>query len=88
MKITRPHLAKLDPKGLKVIFIGYEPRSKAYKLYDPAGKQAHVSCDVVFDDSTFWQWNDVVKAVQTLEQFMVEYLITKLREEEAQHRAL
>ena len=27
MKITRPHLAKLDPRGLKVVFIGYEPMS-------------------------------------------------------------
>ena len=37
MKVAHPHLAKLDPKGLKVIFIGYEPRSKAYRIYDPAG---------------------------------------------------
>ena len=29
MKVARPHLAKLDPRGMKVIFIGYEPRSKA-----------------------------------------------------------
>ena len=35
MNIVRPHLAKLDPGGLKVIFI-YEPESKA-RLYDPAG---------------------------------------------------
>ncbi|XP_023536261.1 uncharacterized protein LOC111797484 [Cucurbita pepo subsp. pepo] len=37
MKVTRPHLAKLDPRGLKVVFIGYEPRRKAYRLYDPVG---------------------------------------------------
>ena len=37
MKIMHPHLAKLDLKGLKVIFIGYETRSKAYRLYDPTG---------------------------------------------------
>ncbi|XP_023521510.1 uncharacterized protein LOC111785335 [Cucurbita pepo subsp. pepo] len=28
MKVVHPHLAKLDPRGLKVVFIGYEPRSK------------------------------------------------------------
>ena len=37
MKVARPHLAKLDPRGLKVAFIDYEPESKAYRLYDPAG---------------------------------------------------
>ena len=37
MKVTRPHLAKLDPRGLKVVFIGYEPESKAYRLYDLVG---------------------------------------------------
>ena len=37
MKVARPHLAKLDPRGLKVIFIVYIPESKAYRLYDPTG---------------------------------------------------
>ena len=37
MKVTHPHLAKLDPRGLKVIFIDYEPGSKVYRLYDPVG---------------------------------------------------
>ena len=54
MKVARPHLAKLDPRGLKVVFIGYEPGRKAYKLYDPTGGRAHASRDVIFDESTFW----------------------------------
>ena len=37
MKITRLHLTKLDSRGLKVVFIGYEPENKAYRLYDPVG---------------------------------------------------
>ena len=55
MKDARPHLAKLDPKGLKVVFIGYEPKNKAYMFYDPVEGRAHVSCDVIFDETTFWQ---------------------------------
>ena len=35
MKNARPHLAKLDPRRLKVVFIGYEPERKAYRFYDP-----------------------------------------------------
>ena len=36
MKVAHPHLAMLDPRGLKVVYIGYKPRSKVYRLYDPA----------------------------------------------------
>ena len=54
MEVVRPHLAKLDPEGLKVVFIGYELRSKAYRLYDPARGRAYVSHNVIFDESTFW----------------------------------
>ena len=88
MKVTRLHLAKLDPRGLKVVFIGYELGSKAYMLYDPVGGQAYVSRDVVFDKNTFWRWNDMTEAGQNPNQFMVEYLATELGEGGAQHREL
>jgi hypothetical protein len=37
---------KLDDKNKKLIFIGYDEKSKAYNLYDPFLKKIHVSCDV------------------------------------------
>ena len=37
MKVTRPHVTKLHPRWLKVVFISYEPERKAYRLYDPTG---------------------------------------------------
>ena len=43
MKITHPHLAKLDLREMKVVFIDYKPGSKAYRLYDPARERSHVS---------------------------------------------
>ena len=52
----------------------------------PEVNRAHVSRDVVFDESTFWRWNDVTKADQNPNQFTVEYLITKPGEVGAQHR--
>ena len=51
MKVVHPHLAKLDPRGMKVIVIGYEPGSNAYRLYDSARERAHVSRDVHHRDS-------------------------------------
>jgi hypothetical protein len=37
---------KLDDKSLKLIFIGYDERSKAYKIFDPTNKKMHISHDV------------------------------------------
>jgi hypothetical protein len=44
------HLKKLEDHGRKMIFIGYESGSKAYRAYDPITKRVHVTCDVVFDE--------------------------------------
>ena len=49
------------------------------------GTQAHVSRDVIFDECTFWQWNDVTEADQNPNEFTVEYLVTELGEGGAQH---
>ena len=45
-----------------------------------------MSRDFVFDESTFWQWNDVIEADHNPNQFMVEYLVTEPEEEGAQHQ--
>jgi hypothetical protein len=37
---------KLDDKRKKLIFIGYDEKSKAYNIYDLLTKKVHVSCDV------------------------------------------
>jgi hypothetical protein len=36
IKNLRPHLSKLDDRGQKVIFIGYQDGSKAYRFYNPS----------------------------------------------------
>jgi hypothetical protein len=89
MKITRPHLAKLDDRGLKMVFIGYEPGSKVYRLYNSADGRVHVSHDVIFDENTFWSWDDIDNTgVQDGEPFTVEYLITEPGEGEAPDHAV
>jgi hypothetical protein len=35
MKNTSPHLKKLDDRSSMMIFIGYEPGTKGYRVYDP-----------------------------------------------------
>jgi hypothetical protein len=83
MMITWPHLAKLDYRGLKTIIIGYEPESKAYRLFNPVDGRLHVSCDVIVDENTFWSWDDNNMEEHGGEPFMVEYLITEPGEEGA-----
>ncbi|KAG6534299.1 hypothetical protein ZIOFF_008185 [Zingiber officinale] len=41
---------KFDDKSEKYIFIGYNERSKAYKLYNPKTKKIVISRDVLFDE--------------------------------------
>jgi hypothetical protein len=53
---TTPHLKKLEDRGRKMIFVGYESDSKAYRAYDPVIKLVHVTHDVVFDEQVQWDW--------------------------------
>ena len=39
---------KLDNKGEKCIFLGYNDESKAYKLYNPSTKKVIINRDVQF----------------------------------------
>ena len=40
-----------------MVFIGYEPGTKAYRLYNPVTDRVHVSRDVVFEEGRAWNWN-------------------------------
>jgi hypothetical protein len=51
-----PHLKKLEDCGHKMIFVGYESVSKAYRVYDPTLKHVHVTRDVVIDKKAQWNW--------------------------------
>ena len=48
---------KLDDKSEKFVFIGYDSRSKGYKLYNPSNGKIIISRDVEFDEEDEWDWN-------------------------------
>jgi hypothetical protein len=54
MKITAPNQRKLDDRSRRTIFVGYEPGSKAYRVFDPKARRVHISRDVVFDEAASW----------------------------------
>ena len=56
VKVNTPHLKKLDDRSRRMVFVGYEPGSKAYRVYDPTTRRLHISRDVVFEEAAQWAW--------------------------------
>lgn len=50
------HLPKLADRSSVMIFIGYEPNSKAYRMFDPRTNKLHISREVVFEEDGQWDW--------------------------------
>ncbi|KAK4422793.1 Retrovirus-related Pol polyprotein from transposon TNT 1-94 [Sesamum alatum] len=49
--------SKLDENSVKCIFVGYSFETKGYRFYNPETNKLLISCDVVFDDKSSWEWN-------------------------------
>ena len=49
---------KLDDRSEKHVFIGYDARSKGYKLYNPNNGKTIVSRDVEFYEEGTWNWEE------------------------------
>lgn len=52
----KPQLRKIDDRSRKLVHLGTEPGSKAYRLLDPQACKIVVSRDVVFNESNGWNW--------------------------------
>jgi len=53
MHVPADKWCKLDAKAILVTFVGYEPGSKGYWLWDKNTCSIHLSRDVTFDESSF-----------------------------------
>jgi hypothetical protein len=58
IKATTPHLRKLEDRGTKVVFIGYEKGAKAWRFYNPASGHAIVSRGTIFNEQASWNWEN------------------------------
>jgi hypothetical protein len=76
VKNARPLLRKLDDRSTPMVFIGYEPGSKAYRVYDPTTRRVHVTRDAVFDELASWKWEEKDGTPSTSQDFVVEYVVT------------
>lgn len=61
MKITKPHLKKLEDRSKALVHLGTEPGTKAYRLLDPTTRRIVVSRDVVFNEDQRWKWLETTK---------------------------
>nr|GEX40518.1 hypothetical protein [Tanacetum cinerariifolium] len=52
--VTRGHLKKLDDRSMKMVHLGCEKGTKAYRLLDPCTGLIQVSRDVVFEEESAW----------------------------------
>jgi hypothetical protein len=57
VKNTKPHLSKLEDRSTRMIFVGYEPRSKAYQAYYPRTGCVRITLNAVFDELAQWDWS-------------------------------
>ncbi|KAJ3676254.1 hypothetical protein LUZ60_003666 [Juncus effusus] len=55
--IPDQRMTKLDDKSKKFVFIGYDDKTKAYKLIDPIEWKVMVSRDVHVNEESTWDWN-------------------------------
>jgi len=69
---------KLDGKGEKCIFIGYNNESKGYRLYNLETQKMIVSRNVILDQVLKWSWPE-----DTTQQSTQEYLRIQGTREEA-----
>ncbi|KAL8120306.1 hypothetical protein AgCh_017464 [Apium graveolens] len=49
-------MQKLDNRSKRVVHLGKEPGTKAYKLYNPVSKRVPVNKDIVFEETKSWVW--------------------------------
>ena len=48
---TKPVLTKLEDRSTRMVLLGYEEGTKAYRLYDTCGGKVVVLRDVMFDEN-------------------------------------
>jgi transposase InsO family protein len=72
VKQGNKRLSKLEDRSTMMVFIGYEPGSKAWRFYNPVTRHVHVSHDAVFEEDHAWSWNE--DEIGDDESFQVEYI--------------
>ncbi|XP_066341937.1 uncharacterized protein [Miscanthus floridulus] len=57
-KRNGPGVTKLADRSIPGVFLGYEPGTKGYRVFDPINEKLMLSRDVVFDEKMPWNWGE------------------------------
>jgi hypothetical protein len=74
VKQGNKRLGKLEDRSTMIVFIGYEPGSKAWRCYNLVTRRVHVPRDAVFEEDRAWSWNE--DEIGNDEPFRLEYIAT------------
>jgi len=57
-KRVGPGISKLSDRSVPGVFLGYEPGTKAYRVFDPIQNKLIISRDVIFNEKKRWNWEE------------------------------
>ena len=78
---------KLKDKSKRYIFIGYDEKTKGYKLLDPISKMVIVSRDLRVNKASEWDWNNSTKVhIEVGESSVVAPTDSKIFNDENEQR--
>ncbi|GJV25900.1 ribonuclease H-like domain, reverse transcriptase, RNA-dependent DNA polymerase [Tanacetum coccineum] len=81
-KVPSQHLTKLDDRSTKMVYLGNEQGSKAYRLFDPTTRKICVSRDVKFKEDETWDWSEYLVEHINDEPEWTDFRIENLEENE------
>nr|GEZ53155.1 zinc finger, CCHC-type [Tanacetum cinerariifolium] len=77
-KVPSQHLTKLDDRSSRMVYLGNEQGSKAYRLFNPTTQWICVSRDVKFKESETWDWKEYMTTAATTQELWLKRLVSKL----------
>nr|GEU86427.1 zinc finger, CCHC-type [Tanacetum cinerariifolium] len=76
-KVTKPHLKKLDDRSKELVYLGTQPGSKAYRLFDPVTKDMVVSRDVKFKEDKGCDWKGYLDNINPSKPEWRDFIISE-----------
>ncbi|GJV99668.1 zinc finger, CCHC-type containing protein [Tanacetum coccineum] len=84
-KVPSQHLTKLNDRSTKMVYLGNEQGSKAYRLFDPTTQRICVSRDVKFKENETWDWKDYMSELINDEPEWTDFRIGDLEATNEHH---
>nr|GEY93855.1 zinc finger, CCHC-type [Tanacetum cinerariifolium] len=78
-KVLSQRLTELDDRSIRMVYLGNEQGSKAYRLFDPTTQKICVSRDVKFKENETWDWKEYISEHINDEPEWIDFKIENLK---------